>query len=109
MALCGEVQTDSPQNMHRRNTRANTLSKEMEFPLNYNRIPMSPYSSVDYPRGLVGCGRNPPDSRWPSGARTTVQRVVEDEEGDERGIDIAQHWHREDRVPTAGVAGIACR
>jgi putative urate catabolism protein len=45
---------------------------------------MSP--SPDYPRDLVGYGRNPPDPRWPGGARVAVQFVVNYEEGGERCI-----------------------
>jgi putative urate catabolism protein len=39
-----------------------------------------------YPRDLVGYGRNPPDPRWPAGARVAVQFVVNYEEGGERSI-----------------------
>lgn len=35
------------------------------------------------PRDLVGYGSNPPDARWPSGARVAVQFVVNYEEGAE--------------------------
>jgi len=30
-----------------------------------------------YPRDLIGYGRNPPDPRWPGGARMAVQFVVD--------------------------------
>jgi putative urate catabolism protein len=40
----------------------------------------------DYPRDLIGYGRNPPDPRWPGGARVAVQFVVNYEEGGERAI-----------------------
>jgi putative urate catabolism protein len=39
-----------------------------------------------YPRDLIGYGRNPPDPRWPGGARIAVQFVVNYEEGGERNI-----------------------
>jgi putative urate catabolism protein len=39
-----------------------------------------------YPRDLIGYGRNPPDPRWPDGARVAVQLVVNYEEGGERAI-----------------------
>jgi putative urate catabolism protein len=39
-----------------------------------------------YPRDLKGYGRNPPDPRWPGGARIAVQFVVNFEEGGERSI-----------------------
>ena len=40
----------------------------------------------EYPRDLVGYGRNPPDPRWPGGARVCVQFVINYEEGGERNI-----------------------
>ena len=40
----------------------------------------------DYPRDLVGYGRNPPDPRWPNGARLAVQFVINYEEGGENCI-----------------------
>ncbi len=39
-----------------------------------------------YPRDLHGYGRNPPDPRWPGGARVAVQFVVNFEEGGENNI-----------------------
>ena len=39
-----------------------------------------------YPRDMVGYGRNPPDPRWPGGARLAVQFVINYEEGGERCI-----------------------
>jgi putative urate catabolism protein len=39
-----------------------------------------------YPRDLIGYGRNPPDPRWPGGARVAVQFVLNYEEGGERNI-----------------------
>ena len=45
---------------------------------------MSPTES--YPRDLIGYGRQPPDPRWPGGARVAVQFVVNYEEGGERNI-----------------------
>jgi putative urate catabolism protein len=39
-----------------------------------------------YPRDLAGYGRNPPDPRWPDGARVCVQFVINYEEGGERNI-----------------------
>ena len=46
---------------------------------------MSEKSST-YPRDLTGYGRNPPNPRWPGGARVAVQFVVNYEEGGERAI-----------------------
>lgn len=39
-----------------------------------------------YPRDLLGYGRNPPDAKWPGGARVCVQFVVNYEEGGENNI-----------------------
>ena len=39
-----------------------------------------------YPRDMVGYGRNPPDPRWPGGARIAVQFVVNYEEGGENNV-----------------------
>jgi putative urate catabolism protein len=39
-----------------------------------------------YPRDLRGYGRNPPDPRWPDGAKIAVQFVVNFEEGGENNI-----------------------
>ena len=40
----------------------------------------------DYPRDLIGYGPNPPDPRWPGGARLAVQLVLNYEEGGENTI-----------------------
>jgi putative urate catabolism protein len=39
--------------------------------------------SSPYPRDLSGYGRNPPDPRWPGGAKIAVQFVINYEEGGE--------------------------
>ena len=39
-----------------------------------------------YPRDMIGYGRNPPDPKWPDGARVAVQFVVNYEEGGENNI-----------------------
>jgi chitin deacetylase len=39
-----------------------------------------------YDRDLIGYGRNPPDPRWPGGARIAVQFVINYEEGGENCI-----------------------
>ena len=39
-----------------------------------------------YPRDLIGYGRNPPDPKWPDGARIAVQFVINYEEGAENSI-----------------------
>ncbi len=43
-------------------------------------------TSIDYPRDLVGYGRNPPHPQWPKGARIAVQFVINYEEGGENCI-----------------------
>ncbi|HYC17218.1 MAG TPA: allantoinase PuuE [Pseudolabrys sp.] len=43
-------------------------------------------SRPSYPRDLVGYGRDPPDPRWPGGARVALQFVVNYEEGGERSV-----------------------
>lgn len=43
-------------------------------------------SDDGYPRDLRGYGRQPPDPRWPHGARTAVQFVVNYEEGAENCV-----------------------
>jgi allantoinase len=40
----------------------------------------------DYPRDLVGYGRNPPHARWPDGARIALQFVLNYEEGAENSV-----------------------
>ncbi len=40
----------------------------------------------DYPRDLIGYGRNPPHANWPGNARIAVQFVMNYEEGGERSI-----------------------
>ncbi|MGA0563294.1 allantoinase PuuE [Ancylobacter sp. VNQ12] len=46
---------------------------------------MFKFDSV-YPRDLIGYGRNPPDPKWPGGARIAVQFVINYEEGGENSI-----------------------
>ena len=43
-------------------------------------------SDAGYPRDLRGYGRQPPEPKWPDGARTTVQFVVNFEEGAENCV-----------------------
>lgn len=45
---------------------------------------MDTYSN--YPRDLVGYGRNPPHARWPGGARVALQFVLNYEEGGENNV-----------------------
>ncbi|PTW60948.1 putative urate catabolism protein [Breoghania corrubedonensis] len=41
---------------------------------------------TDYPRDMIGYGRNAPDPRWPDDARIAVQFVINYEEGGENNI-----------------------
>ena len=41
---------------------------------------------TDYPRDLIGYGRNPPHPQWPGGARIAVQFVLNYEEGGENCV-----------------------
>ena len=41
---------------------------------------------TDYPRDLIGYGRNPPHAQWPGGARIAVQFVLNYEEGGENCV-----------------------
>lgn len=61
-----------------------------------------PVSPPDYPRDLIGYGRNPPDPRWPGLARVAVQFVVNYEEGGERSI---LHGDRESEAFLSDVLG----
>ena len=45
---------------------------------------MSDSYPKDYPRNLIGYGRNPPHPHWPGGARIAIQVVLNYEEGGER-------------------------
>ena len=47
---------------------------------------MTPASTSDYPRDLIGYGRNPPHAQWPKGARIAVQFVLNYEEGGENCV-----------------------
>ena len=42
--------------------------------------------SRTYPRNLIGYGANPPDAKWPGGARLALQVVLNYEEGGENCI-----------------------
>ena len=41
---------------------------------------------MSYPRDLIGYGKNPPDPKWPRGARVALSLVMNYEEGGERSI-----------------------
>ena len=40
----------------------------------------------EYPRDMIGYGGNPPQPRWPGGAKLALQFVINYEEGSERNI-----------------------
>lgn len=42
--------------------------------------------NTQYPRDMIGYGRNPPHARWPGGARIAVQFVLNYEEGAENNV-----------------------
>ena len=65
-----------------------------------------------YPRDLRGYGRNPPDPKWPGGARIAVQFVVNFEEGGENNIlhgDRASEAFLSDVLGRAAMAGTTPR
>jgi putative urate catabolism protein len=43
-------------------------------------------TTLDYPRDLIGYGRQPPHPRWPGGARVALQFVLNYEEGGENAV-----------------------
>ena len=43
-------------------------------------------NNEQYPRDMVGYGANPPQAKWPQGARLAVQFVINYEEGAENNI-----------------------
>ena len=67
------------------NERAAAVAIHARIEIVYDN-PMSPHDFAKYPRDLAGYGRDPPDPRWPGGARVAVQFVVNYEEGGERNI-----------------------
>ena len=63
---------------------------------------------TDYPRDMTGYGRNPPDPKWPGGAKVCVQFVVNYEEGGENNIqhgDAASEAFLSEIVGAAAWAG----
>src|SRR4051795_2928047 len=64
---------------------------------------------TEYPRDLIGYGRNPPDPRWPNGARIAVQFVINYEEGGENCIlhgDAASEAFLSEIVGAPALAGV---
>lgn len=69
-------------------------------------MPSPKHKQPNYPRDLVGYGRNPPHARWPNGARIAVSFVVNYEEGGERSI---LHGDKESEVYLQEVVGLVPR
>ena len=69
-------------------------------------MPITP----DYPRDMVGHGRDPPQADWPGGARIAVQFVLNLEEGGENcvlhgdtGSELMAWLRTRLQVPISGV------
>ena len=65
-------------------------------------------TSDDYPRDLVGYGRNTPHADWPGGARIAIQMVLNYEEGGENSIlhgDAGAETFLSDMINPAPVIG----
>jgi peptidoglycan/xylan/chitin deacetylase (PgdA/CDA1 family) len=67
---------------------------------------------MTYPRDLIGYGQNPPDPKWPGGARLALNFVMNYEEGSEYSIpdgDGASEVHLGESVSTvpAGMRDLA--
>ncbi|MFO1014958.1 MAG: allantoinase PuuE [Caulobacteraceae bacterium] len=63
---------------------------------------------ADYPRDLIGYGANPPDPKWPGGARIALQFVLNYEEGGERSVlhgDAEAETFLSDMINPAPVVG----
>jgi allantoinase len=60
---------------------------------------------LDYPRDLVGYGRNPPDAQWPGGARLAVNFVLNYEEGSEYSV-LDGDAHAETYIGEVPVASV---
>ena len=58
----------------------------------------------DYPRDLIGYGKNLPDPKWPGGARLALQIVMNYEEGGERSL---LHGDQEAEAYLQEVVGLA--
>ena len=65
-------------------------------------------TSNDYPRDLIGYGRNPPHADWPGGARIAIQMVLNYEEGGENSVlhgDAGAETFLSDMIHPAPVIG----
>ncbi|KAK1045573.1 hypothetical protein LTR33_015170 [Friedmanniomyces endolithicus] len=61
-------------------------TKAKEAPLDAASLDPDAGTKYDFPRGLVGYGRHPPDAQWPGGAKIAVSFVINYEEGPERNV-----------------------
>jgi putative urate catabolism protein len=64
--------------------------------------------TAPYPRDLIGYGENPPDPRWPGGARLALQIVLNYEEGGEQAVlhgDSQSESYLHEVVGTASLPG----
>jgi len=55
-----------------------------------------------YDRDLIGYGANPPDPKWPNGARLAVNFVMNYEEGSEPSIQDGEHFTETGHTEAAG-------
>ncbi|MCC6467660.1 MAG: allantoinase PuuE [Alphaproteobacteria bacterium] len=65
--------------------------------------------TMDYPRDMIGYGRNPPHPQWPGGARIALQIVLNYEEGGENAIlhgDAASEAFLSEIVGAQPLAGV---
>jgi peptidoglycan/xylan/chitin deacetylase (PgdA/CDA1 family) len=63
----------------------------------------------NYPRDMIGYGRNPPDPKWPGRARIALQFVINYEEGGENNIlhgDFASESFLSEMVGAVPLAGV---
>ena len=64
---------------------------------------------MDYPRDMIGYGRNPPHANWPNGARIAVQIILAYEEGGENCIlhgDVASEAFLSEIVGAQPLVGV---
>ena len=64
---------------------------------------------MDYPRDMIGYGKNPPHANWPNGARIAVQIILAYEEGSENCIlhgDVASEAFLSEIVGAQALPGV---
>lgn len=87
--------TASPSESKRRRTAAEPINL-----LSHEPPAAMPTNPLSHPRDLKGYGRNPPDPKWPGGAKLAVQFVINYEEGGENCV-----LDGDRSVPCAGLLG----